>query len=133
MFARFLLILTFAVQPSWLAVGAQAAPMPDECGMMPCHEVVVTASCCGEMIVEEACGATGGDCLCEANFTPIEQPEPVPVSRTTFQVSMALAPRPAGVTIVWPTPTRYSSRSATEGRAAPSHNTVQALLGVWRT
>jgi hypothetical protein len=134
MFARILLILTFGLQPTWLLAGVQGDSTPTECGSIACHEVVVTKSCCGEeIVVKDACDMTGGDCLCEVSFAPLERPEPAPIERTTSQVALALAPRTSGVTMVWPLVTCSLSALHNLDRAAPSHNTIQALLGVWQT
>ena len=131
MVTRLALILALAVQH--LSLPALLARwMPAECEATLCCQVVEQTTCCGEQIVEIRCGETDGTCLC--GLEPGRSETPIPTLPTTDSTELALAllPCEVAVAIEWPDTARVT-RPGTVERPFRSHNTDQALLGVWRT
>lgn len=130
--ARLLLILMLVWQPLALqAVGAPAslASMSDAMG---CCKIVETVSCCGKPVIEPVCSMTGGACNCDAAPTQPEQPTPaLPGSNSAERALATLSFDATSVAIV-PLDSRLAKAGMQE-RPVRSHNTIQAVLGIWRT
>lgn len=130
MLVRVLLIPLLLIQQLALPLAASGAPAAS-CAVPSCCEIVETTTCCGEVIAEQRCGRTGGECRCEA--APEDTP-PAPAPRAPGEQNDAgpifLVRTARALDLL--APVRASAR-----RAAPaihrSHNETRALLCIWRT
>jgi len=130
---RLTLALIFGLLLSQLGLSGVAAPSNElpECHMK-CCEPQVTVSCCDEQKVPEPVPVEA-NCACAAHSRQPAPTAPAPQpreSRVDLQVPVAT------VVAVLPRPqaTHFTTSSRRQFHAAPaSHNTIQALKGVWRT
>ena len=133
MLSHVLLILTLLLQPLTLPLvgsGGNVGRLP---GMDSCCKTVVTASCCGEPIVEMLCLKTQTDepCRCgvQRREAPTEPPAPMPQRGNdllpVFQSGVH------GVIVRQPAAARASAPVVKPG-APTTHNRTRALLGIWR-
>ena len=130
--ARLLLILTLALQPALLQAGGRLL-LPALCESISCCEVVETTVCCDEVVIETACGESKEVCVCGIEPGRPESPAPASLVRSSFEVLLTLAPRPTGVELDWQPAASDRWRVGPIERTVRSHNTQQALLGVWQT
>ncbi len=130
MLTRLALILALALQP--LSLAALLTPgLPAECEAMLCCQVVEKTTCCGEQVVELQCGKTDGTCFCGRESGRSGMPVPMLPTTDSTELALSLLLCDVTVTMNWPHSARVT-RPGTCGRPFRSHNSHQALLGVWR-
>ena len=138
--ARFLLILMLLWQPLALQT-AFASPRQADAGLSHgssgCCEVVevvevVEADSCCEPVIESRCGTTGGACHCDS--APGQPLKPAPALPTTNAPERILPAAPCDDMIVAAAPRNaFASPWGAHERNTRSHNTFQAMIGIWRT
>lgn len=136
MLVRFLLILALAWQPLTLWGTSAHTAAKAECTATSCCTTVERVSCCGERIVEQVCGKSGGACHCASAPTDSPDPRPeAPQPRTERETLVAVPSPPVhGVAYTDADCAHQSLFAAGESRlAGKTHNEIQALLGIWRT
>jgi hypothetical protein len=133
---RFLLILAIAWQPLALWGAAGHAAPAEVCTATSCCTTVERVSCCGERIVEQICGKSGGACHCASAPTDTPDPRPEAPQPRTERETLVAVPSPPVHSVVY-TDADGNLRppfAAGESRlAGKTHNEIQALLGIWRT
>jgi hypothetical protein len=131
MLIRLALILAFVV-PQFALSALLSNWMPAECEATSCCRVVEQETCCGDEVVEIQCGETGNTCLCGLEPDGSETPIPTLPTRDSTVPALALLPRAATIAMERLDAARVT-RPGTVERPFRSHNSQQALLGVWRT
>ena len=131
MLTRLVLILTLALQP--LSLRTVPDSHPAGCPPKGCCAVVETTTCCGERVVDRVCHRTGGECTCASRPGVPERPAPAPQPRESNNRAAVLAPRPVGPAVVPTAAPRAGLAVRSRLETARSHNTAQAVIGVWLT
>lgn len=138
--ARFLLILMLLWQP--LALRTAAASLQQSnvavshgasgcCEIVEVIEVIEVDTCC-EPVIESRCDVTGGACHCDS--APGQPLKPAPMLSTTKAPERSLPATPSGDMIVTAAPRNaFASHQGVHERNSRSHNTFQAMIGIWRT
>ena len=130
--ARFLLILMLVWQPLTLQTAGASTRSESATVAMDCCRVVESVGCCAKPALETRCAMTGGVCRC--GLAPVQPKTPEPAIPTTRPIERTLAAMPlGGVIVVAPSRAPRVARAGVQERPSRSHNTSQAILGIWRT
>lgn len=134
--ARLLIILALLGQVLLPWVSGVPSASPSGCVATPCCITVERVTCCGERVVEQVCGMTGGECHCGAapSDTPRRVPQ-IPQPRNEREAFVGIpGPDSRIVTPVQGEPNRRVTRSGVLCLlSGKTHGEIRAFLGVWRT